>query len=141
MLKDYLKKRNLSLYHLAKVSAVPYSTVNDLANNRVFAENCKAGVIRRIAAALQISMEELLNICDETTPVETDHGSVNARIFARNKIYYVEFSYDGKTYKKELCSLNRDCAFFVNDFAAWEIDDLISRKELEVVMDELSHHA
>ncbi|MCD8149846.1 MAG: helix-turn-helix transcriptional regulator [Clostridiales bacterium] len=136
-----MKKRNLSLYRLAKTSAVPYSTVNDLANNRVSAENCKAGVIRRIAAALQISMEELLDICDETSQIETDHGFINARVFASNKIYYVEFSYNGQTYQRELCSLNRDNAFFLNDFAAWEIDDLISRKEMEVIVNELSHHA
>lgn len=85
--------------------------------------------------------EEFLNICEEVSPIETSHGIIDARIFASNKICYIEFPYNGHTYKKELCSLSRDNAYFINDFAAWEIDDLISQKELEVIMYELSHHA
>lgn len=58
-----LKQRNMSIYRLAKVSEVPYATVNDICNGKAQLEKCSAETIYRLARALDVSMEELLAPC------------------------------------------------------------------------------
>ena len=62
-IKNALKQKNMSIYRLAKMSEVPYATVNDICNDKAQLEKCSAETIYRIAHALDISMEELLAPC------------------------------------------------------------------------------
>ena len=58
-----MARQNLSIYRLAKTSGVPYATLNDICNGKVRLEKCSAETIYRIARALDIPMEELLEPC------------------------------------------------------------------------------
>ena len=60
MIRDLLKERNMSIYRLAKESQVPYATVNDICNQKAQLEKCSAETIYRLASALNVSIEELL---------------------------------------------------------------------------------
>ena len=62
-IQDILKQKNTSIYRLAKVSEVPYATVNDICNGKAQLEKCSAETIYRIAHALDVSMEDLLAPC------------------------------------------------------------------------------
>ena len=62
-IQDALKEKNMSIYRLAKVSGVPYATVNDICNGKAKLEKCSAETIYRLAHALDVSMEELLAPC------------------------------------------------------------------------------
>ena len=62
-IQDALKKKSMSIYRLAKISEVPYATVNDICNGKAKLEKCSAETIFRLARALDISMEELLAPC------------------------------------------------------------------------------
>ena len=53
----------MSIYRLAKISGIPYSTVNDIVNGRTQLEKCSAETVYHIAQALNISMEEILEPC------------------------------------------------------------------------------
>ena len=59
-IRDVLNERNMSIYRLAKLSELPYATVNDIYNGKTKLKNCSAETVYRLAAALQISMEDLL---------------------------------------------------------------------------------
>ena len=59
-IRDALKDNNMSVYRLAKLSEVPYATVNDICNGKTKLEKCSAETVYRIANAMDISMEELL---------------------------------------------------------------------------------
>ena len=48
MLKEYLKKKNKSIYALSKESGVAYSTLNDLANGKVDINQCKVSLLRAL---------------------------------------------------------------------------------------------
>ncbi len=141
MLKEYLQDRNLSIYQLSKESGVPYSTVSDLVNGKTSAGNCKASIIAKLASALQISMEEFLSICEQMTLIQTDHGSVEARTYARNRIYYVAFRYNEKIQELRVCPVCKDGTLFLKDFTEWAIDNFLVKQQLEVITDELCHHA
>ena len=51
-IQDVLKQKHMSIYRLAKVSEVPYATVNDICNGKAQLEKCSAETIYRLAHAL-----------------------------------------------------------------------------------------
>ena len=59
--KDALKDSGLSMYSLAKQTDVPYTTINRLVNERLSINNCNAGAVFKIASALGVRMEDLMN--------------------------------------------------------------------------------
>ncbi|MBR3754849.1 MAG: helix-turn-helix transcriptional regulator [Clostridia bacterium] len=59
-LQSALIKRNISMYHLSKISGVPKTTVIDICAGRSSLEKCSAKTVLLIAKALNCSMEELL---------------------------------------------------------------------------------
>ena len=63
---DYiLVTQNMSKYRLSQESGVPYATVNDLCNGKTDISNCKAGTLYKIAKALDVSMELLIEGSDK----------------------------------------------------------------------------
>ncbi|MBR5975707.1 MAG: helix-turn-helix transcriptional regulator [Clostridiales bacterium] len=59
-IQDVLKTKNISIYRLSKMCEVPYSTLSDIFNGKVLLVNCSAETVYRLARALDVSMEELL---------------------------------------------------------------------------------
>jgi len=60
MMKELLKERDITVYRLAKDSGVPYATVNDICNGKTRLEKCSAETIYKLAKALKVTMETLL---------------------------------------------------------------------------------
>ncbi len=60
ILKTLMEQKNMSMYKLAKISNVPYATINDIYNKKAQLEKCAAETIYKIAKALDVSMEMLL---------------------------------------------------------------------------------
>lgn len=59
-LQSALNQRNISMYHLSKISGVPKTTVIDICAGRSSLEKCSAKTVYLIAKALNCTMEELL---------------------------------------------------------------------------------
>ena len=49
------------MYSLAKQTDVPYTTINRLMNERLSINNCNAGAVFKIASALGVQMETIMN--------------------------------------------------------------------------------
>lgn len=62
-IQDALHEKKISVYRLAKISELPYATVNDICNGKAQLGKCSAETIYRLAHALDISMEDLLAPC------------------------------------------------------------------------------
>ncbi len=60
MIKDILKKRNISIYKLATTSELPYATCRDIVSGKSQLEKCSAETVYKLAHALNVSMEEIL---------------------------------------------------------------------------------
>ena len=69
--QSYLAKRNMSMYHLSKISGVPKTTVNDLCSGKSSVEGCNAKTVYLLAKALGCSMEELMQIDTADCSMET----------------------------------------------------------------------
>ena len=60
MIRELMEKKGITTYRLSKNSGIPYTTVNDICNNKVSLAKCNSETVYRLSKALNISMEELL---------------------------------------------------------------------------------
>lgn len=139
MLKDYLKDRHKSMYRLAEESGVAYSTVNDLANGRIEIQNCRAGILKDLARALSISMDELYELCSNEIEFPLESMTTTVRIRVKNKKYYVEFSDEGQPVALEICGVNSDTSYFIRSLARWTVEEYEAGKEWEAANALLAH--
>ena len=66
-LNTLLKQKDMSVYQCSKESNVPYTTLLDLVKGKTRIEKCAAETVYKLAKALGITMEELLQ-----EPIERD---------------------------------------------------------------------
>lgn len=132
MLKDYLKEHNVSIYALAKSSGVPYSTLNDLCNGKVVIENCKAGIVKKLADSLEITMDALYELAEpDKRIVHVAEYNKDAEIKVRNKRYKASFEYNGEQIELDLCKVSEPTTFYADDIATWRTEEYLSEKFLE----------
>lgn len=60
MLNNLMAEKSMSKYRLAKTSGVPYTTINDICNQKAKMEKCPAETIYKIARVPDVSMETLM---------------------------------------------------------------------------------
>ena len=63
-----IKQNGMTKYKVAKLSGVPHATLNDLCSGKSRIEKCSAETLYRIAKALNVSMESLV----ETAIIEKE---------------------------------------------------------------------
>ncbi|MBO5938925.1 MAG: helix-turn-helix transcriptional regulator [Clostridia bacterium] len=59
-ISSILKKKKMTKYQLAKVSHVPYATLNDILSGKTKITKCSAETLYKLAKALEVSMESLI---------------------------------------------------------------------------------
>ena len=60
MFRELSEKKKITAYRLAKKSGVPYTTISDLCCGKTKIEKCTAETVFRLAKALDMTMEELV---------------------------------------------------------------------------------
>lgn len=61
MIVDILMERNhMTKYRLSRASGIPHATLNDICSGKTKIEKCTAETIYRLAQALNVSMEQLV---------------------------------------------------------------------------------
>ena len=56
-----LKEMKITQYKLAKISGVPYTTINELVNNKADINKCTAETVQKIAVSLETEVSKILN--------------------------------------------------------------------------------
>lgn len=59
-LQTYLDRRNMTKYHLSKISGVPKTTIIDICSGRSDIEKCSAKTVYQLAKALECTMEDIM---------------------------------------------------------------------------------
>lgn len=72
-LQNYLDQKNITKYHLSKISGVPKTTIIDICSGKSSIEKCSAKTIQQIAAALNCTMEEIMRL-DEPEIINAETG-------------------------------------------------------------------
>ena len=94
MLKEYLKIKKLSVYKLAELSNVPYTTLNELINGKKRIDDCKIKTIENIAKALNISIESLLQLLNNKNKVLSNSWQEN-----KDKVFYFPIVVENLNYQ------------------------------------------
>lgn len=68
-INQLLVERNMSIYKLAKLSDLPYSTVKDICSSKTLITKCTAETVYKLSIALNVSMETLIK-----DQIETDNS-------------------------------------------------------------------
>jgi len=59
-INELLEQKNITKYRLAKMSGVPQTTITDICSGKTKIEKCSADTLYKIAKALDVSMETLV---------------------------------------------------------------------------------
>lgn len=104
-----IRQRGMTKYKVAKLSGVPHATLNDLCSGKSRIEKCSAETLYRIAKALNVSMESLI----ETVIIEKEEQqrvqTVRERSYEYGLPEYLQHDLDA--YKEALRNNSRllDC--------------------------------
>lgn len=112
-MKEYCRKKHISISRLSELTGIPYSTLNDIVNGKTDMDNVRYGYVKSIAKALNISLDELEGLMGGYRAINCDY-----MITVRNKSYYLEFE-GRKTY---LCKVNELNSYYIDELARWQYD-------------------
>ena len=70
-LQTLLNSENITKYQLSKISGVPKTTVIDICSGKSSIEKCSAKTVYQIAKALNMSMEDIMELDDNEYNPET----------------------------------------------------------------------
>lgn len=130
MLKDHLNSYGRSIYAVSKNCGIPYSTLNDLANGKVKIDNCKFGMVRKLAAGLGLSIDELCAICDPGPAVYLNKYDIEVRLDVRGKTYYALFEYMGEKQELPLCRVTEDTKYYIKEILTWRTEAYIRERRM-----------
>ena len=130
MLKEYLNDNEISVYHLAKESGIAYSTLNDLVNGKVDIDKCRVSLMKKLAVSLQMSMDELYDLCKNSRRPILNSYDAEANLTVRAKYYHASIFYNGENTDIRLCKVTEDNSFYIDDIARWRVDEFIREKRM-----------
>ena len=122
MLKTIIKNKGMSVRKLSIITDIPYSTLNDIVNDKVNMDNVRFGYVRKLADALDIDIGELAG---ESDIIDSEK---RYKISVYNKSYYL-VSAQIKT-PVYLCKVTSLSSRYIRDIAEWEYEDYTTEKEL-----------
>lgn len=64
-IKEYLKENKISVTKLSKMTNIPRSTVSDVVNGTTDINSCRVIVLKEVAKALNMSMEDFYKLASE----------------------------------------------------------------------------
>lgn len=132
MLKDYLKKQNISIYSLSKESGIPYSTLNDLVNGKVDIDNCRVSMLTNLSKVLNLNLDNIYKLCVfDDNEVYDEEYKITGKVLTKNKDYYVGFLYDEKYTELRICTTRTENRDYIKIMALWTMQDFIRKKEME----------
>lgn len=87
-LNDLLAQKNISRYRLSKISGVAQTTVTDICSGKARITKCSAETIYKIAKALDVSMESLIE--SETREKTPEPQRYSFELFRSNVCHFVK---------------------------------------------------
>ena len=127
-----LKNSGMSMYALSKRSGVPYTTINELHSCKNDINQCAASTLWRLAAALDVPAEDLLNVISYLDGVRGKYRGISY-VWISDKTSRISFEYNGKTVTLDTGKyLNMPSRIeYYGIIAGWMIRDYINKAEFD----------
>lgn len=72
--QEYLDSRNITKYHLSKISGVPKTTVIDICSGKSSLQKCSARTVQQLAKALGCTMEYIMSLDSPNKNFDNETG-------------------------------------------------------------------
>jgi transcriptional regulator with XRE-family HTH domain len=129
MLKNYLKEKKISIYQLSKETGISYSTLNNLVNQKTDAATCSGGVLRKIARYLNLTMDEVYDLCSYSKKIFL--GGIEADLFVKDQSFFITFIYDGVKKTERIYSIKGSNFRYMEAVGYHELEKLSKKMERE----------
>ena len=73
-LQKYIDSKNITKYHLSKISGVPKTTVIDICSGKSSLQKCSARTVQKLAKALNCTMEYIMSLDTTSTACDSETG-------------------------------------------------------------------
>ena len=88
-IKQYLEDKSISIYKVANNASVAYPTVFNIVNGKVDILNCALGIVKKIADALNLTIDELFTLCDKNLTFNLFRGEQCHLVKRMGEIDYI----------------------------------------------------
>lgn len=129
---EALSNSGLSMYALSRLSGVPYTTINELHNGKNDINQCAAVTVYRLAAALGVEADQLMNPINYLDGVHGRYKGIDY-VWSTDETSRISFEYEG-----EPVTLSAGAYYnipsrisYYNIFAEWMIKEFLEKKEWE----------
>ncbi len=135
ILQSLLDNRNITKYQLSKISGVPKTTIIDICSGKSSIQKCSAKTVYQIAKALNLSMEDILELeeneynAETGMPTDESHFECGLPMYVQESLDRMKKSWEiVDSGKKDLhwdiywCELNAD-------LNSAEVENLISSEQ------------
>lgn len=129
-LNDLLRTRNITKYRLSKASGVPQTTITDICSGKAHIEKCSADTLYKIAKALNVSMESLIE--EEMEAKYFQPKRIPFENFKSNVCHYVkdkgDIDFIIETLSKDEIRSLYERAWYAESFYLLAMVDLLSKE-------------
>lgn len=129
-LQMVLDQRNISKYHLSKISGVPKTTIMDICAGRSDIERCSAKTVQQLAKALGCTMEDIMALSspydDNGLPKDSSYLECGLPQFLQDSIRAMIMAWNKLDSGEEYLRWDCDYCNLQSDINSAEINQLIS---------------
>ena len=133
-LQSLLDQRQISKYHLSKISGVPKTTIMDICAGRSDIERCSAKTVLQLARALNCTMEDLMALSspyDHATGLPKDQGYLECGLppFLAESVNAMKAAWDKLDRGEKYLRWDCDYCNLQTDINNAEVNQIISSEQ------------
>lgn len=132
-LQMVLDQRNISKYHLSKISGVPKTTIMDICAGRSDIERCSAKTVQQLAKALGCTMEDIMALSapydNSGLPKDNNYLECGLPQFLQDSIQAMMEAWHKLDSGEEYMRWDCDYCNLQSDINSAEINQLISPEQ------------
>jgi len=132
-LQTFLEQRNISKYHLSKLSGIPKTTIMDICAGRSNIERCSAKTVQQLAKALDCSMEDIMALAssydERGLPKDNSYLECGLPEFLQDSIRAMADAWDKLDNGVEYLRWDCDYCNLQSDINSAEVNQLISTEQ------------
>lgn len=73
-LQSLIDSKNITKYHLSKISGIPKTTIADICSGKSSLQKCSAKTVQLLAKALNCTMEDIMELDSKNTDYDHESG-------------------------------------------------------------------
>lgn len=132
-LQMVLNQRNISKYHLSKISGVPKTTIMDICAGRSDIERCSAKTVQQLAKALDCTMEDIMALSapydDSGLPKDCSYLECGLPQFLQDSIQAMTDAWNKLDSGEEYLRWDCDYCNLQSDINSAEVNQIISSEQ------------